>query len=89
MKRYTAPFQKLQLLIVYTALSTVMCVSLVVSCVQARGTGDGWSVAVLILLMTTIPTYAAFSTYRNLLVGLGIEGTDPIGANAPDHQVQS
>lgn len=89
MKRYTAPFQKLQLLIVYTALSTLMCVTSVVSCTQAWGTGDGWTVAVLILFMTTIPTYAAFSTYRNLLFGLGIEGTDPIGATAHDHQVQS
>lgn len=66
MKRYTAPFQKLQLLMVYSALSTMMGACMLVTCTQAWIAGEGWLVAALCTLMMAVPVFAAFSTYQNL-----------------------
>jgi hypothetical protein len=67
MKRYTMPFQKLQLLVVYSSLATLFGVTSVITCTQAWGMGKDWPVASLSLFLTALSAYAALSTYRHLL----------------------
>ncbi|MHC5195078.1 hypothetical protein ACYSUW_15085 [Pseudomonas frederiksbergensis] len=78
MKRYTAPFQKLQLLVVYSALSTMMGASLLIACTQAWIAGDGWLVAAIFTIMMAVPVCAAISTYRELRKMLPAQPADAL-----------
>lgn len=66
MKRYTAPFQKLQLLMVYSSISTLIGACVLVKSIQAWIAGSGWLEVTGLIVLMVFPVRAVLTTYRDL-----------------------
>jgi hypothetical protein len=75
-KRYTAPYQKLQLLVVFTALTMMMLLGLMMTCTQLWLSGEGWLEVVICTVIAFVPACAAFQTYRDLCLMIPTTSTD-------------